>query len=123
MLVPVTEVAIAVDGEAMKTLRKLHLYLGCIFTPMLMLFAGTGATQMFGIRLGVLSEAHVHGYGSLPFMVLSALMGISVVVTSLLGVAMAFRLRDERKTVWSCLVFGTVLPLTLMVIAYFKQPR
>jgi uncharacterized iron-regulated membrane protein len=105
----------------MKMLRLVHLYLGCIFAPMLIFFALTGAAQMFRIPMGLLSEVHTKGYGSLPFMILAVLMGLSVIVTSLLGVAMAFRFGADRKVVWSCLLFGTFLPLVLLVIVHFKQ--
>jgi hypothetical protein len=88
---------------------------------MLILFAATGAVQMFGIKIPILYEAHTKGYGSLPFMLLSFFMGLSVVVTSILGVIMAFRFADDRKTVWAALLFGTVLPIALLVIVHFKQ--
>ena len=81
----------------------------------------TGATQMFGLRLGVLSEAHMRGSGSLPFMILSFFMGLSVVITSLLGVAMAFRFGESKKVVWACLAFGVFVPIILLGIAYFKR--
>jgi hypothetical protein len=108
-------------NRRMKRFRKLHLYLGCIFTPMLILFAATGATQMFGLRLGFLSEAHMHGSGSLPFMILSFFMGVSVIITSLLGVAMAFRFGESKRVVWACLGFGVLLPIFLLMIAHFKR--
>lgn len=105
----------------MKRLRNLHLYLGCVFAPLVLLFAVTGATQVFGIRLGLLSEAHTKGYGSLPFMILSSVMGLSVAATSAVGVALAFRLGNDRKKVWACLAFGTLVPAALLIIAHFKR--
>lgn len=104
----------------MKQLRQLHLYLGCLFTPLLILFAVTGAAQMFGLRLGWLSEVHVKGAGSLPLMMLAGLMGLSLCVTSLSGVLMAFRHTGQPRTVWSCLAFGSLVPLALVLIAWFK---
>ena len=105
----------------MKQLRKVHLYLGCIFTPMFILFAITGALQMFGIKTPILSEAHTRGYGSLPFMILASLMGLSLVSTSILGVLMAFRFCEDRRTVWGSLIFGVLLPVVLLAIVHFKQ--
>ena len=104
----------------MKQLRQLHLYLGCLFAPLLVLFAVTGASQMFGLRLGWLSEVHLKGAGSLPLMVLAGLMGLSVCVTALSGVLMAFRHAGQPRTVWSCLAFGFLVPLALILIAWFK---
>jgi arylsulfatase A-like enzyme len=48
----------------MKRLRRLHLYLRCLFAPMLILFAATGVAQRFGSRLGILtagSQPHPAG--------------------------------------------------------------
>ena len=105
----------------MKRLRQLHLYLGCLSAPMLILFAATGAAQLFGIRLGMLTEIHTRGYGSLPLMVLAALMGLSVVVTAILGMVMAFRSSADRRAVWACLAFGLFVPVALVVIGYLKR--
>ncbi len=88
---------------------------------MLILFAVTGAVQMFGVKIPVLTEAHTKGYGSLPFMLLASLMGLSVVVTSILGIVMAFRFGENRKNVWAALAFGTVIPVVLLVIVHFKR--
>jgi hypothetical protein len=88
---------------------------------MLIFFAATGAVQMFGLRLPVLAEIHTRGCGSLPFMILAFFMGLSVVVTSVLGVVMAFRFGDSRKNVWACLIFGALIPVLLLVIVHLKQ--
>ena len=107
----------------MKRLRQLHLYLGCIFAPMLILFSLTGALQMFGVRLPVLTEAHTRGAGSLPFMILASLMGLSVVVTSILGIVMAYQhtSNDRKGNVWASLVFGALIPIVLLVIVHLKR--
>jgi len=102
----------------MKTLRKIHLYLGCAFSPMLILFAATGAAQMFGIHLGILTEIHVRHYGSIPFVLLSILMGLSVVVTAILGIVMALRLGGSKKAVWVCLALGVVVPAVLLMMSH-----
>ena len=88
---------------------------------MLIFFAGTGALQMFGFRLGILSEVHTRGYGSLPFMLLAFFMGLSVIITSLLGAAMAFRSGEDRKATWACLLFGILVPLVMLLIVHFKS--
>ncbi len=40
----------------MKNLRSLHLYLGCIFAPLLLFFAASGIWQTLGIRLPLLQR-------------------------------------------------------------------
>jgi hypothetical protein len=106
-----------------KRLRQIHLYLGCIFAPMVIAFAVSGALQMFGVRLPVLTQAHTRGFGSLPFMVMAALMGLSLAVTSILGVIMAFRFGAKRRNVWASLIFGTLVPLILLGIVHYKESR
>lgn len=105
----------------MKRLRRIHLYLGCIFAPMLIFFAATGAGQMIGIRSEWLTRIHNQGNGSLFFRLLAAAMGLSVVVTAILGVVMAFRLGDDRKTVWACVAFGSLLPVVVLLIEWLKS--
>lgn len=104
----------------MKALRRFHLYAGCIFAPVLILFASTGVPQLFGIRLGVLTEIHAKAYGSLAFAILSALMGVSVVMTTFAGVAMAWQMKAERKPVLACLAFGTFVPVALLLVAHYR---
>jgi hypothetical protein len=88
---------------------------------MLILFAASGALQMFGIKIPILYEMHTKGYGSLPFVVGSFSMGFAVVATSILGIVMAFQLNNDRKTVLATLIFGSVLPILFMLIAYLKR--
>ena len=46
----------------MQKLRNLHLYLGCMFAPLLLFFAVSGIWQMVGTKgsrlLGLLSTIH-----------------------------------------------------------------
>lgn len=117
----------------MKRIRNVHLYLGCVFTPLVVLFAFTGALQVFGLRPGDstfltrLSAVHsLQRFGtdqpsSLPLLILTALMGVSLIVTSFLGVLMALRLGPNRRTVWACLAFGASLPVVLLLIEAFKR--
>jgi hypothetical protein len=102
----------------MKLLRKIHLYLGCFFAPMLILFVLTGAAQFFGLRLGILSEIHVRHYGSVPFILLTLLMGLSVVVTAILGIVMALRQGNSKKAAWACLTLGVIVPVVLLLFSH-----
>ncbi len=105
----------------MNRLRRIHLYLGCLFAPLLVFFAATGACQMLGIPVVSLTLVHNQGLGSIPFRLLAAAMGISVVATSGLGVAMAFRMGGNRANVWACLAFGTLVPAAMLAIALLRR--
>ncbi len=120
----------------MKNLRQLHLYLGCIFAPVLIFFAVTGAWQMFGLHRGrkdnsytparaivVLSEVHQHQHlesggrnegTPLRWFILAAAGG--VVVTTVLGIIMAFRFSRNKMPVVLCLAAGIVVPVALLLI-------
>jgi hypothetical protein len=109
----------------MQKLRSTHLYLGCIFAPMLLFFAISGIWQTLGIRspllerLSTIHTAHglkVGGGLESPFLRLFVLiMAMSFILTTILGVVMALKYgRSRRAAVW-CLVFGVVLPLALVV--------
>lgn len=120
----------------MKKLRELHLYLGCLFAPVLIFFAVTGAWQLFALHRGrkdhsytppravvVLSEVHqfqhLSGTSSeastpLRWFMLTAALGL--VLTTILGITMAFKFGRSRSWVLSCLVAGIVIPIALLLV-------
>jgi hypothetical protein len=110
----------------MQKLRSLHLYLGCIFAPMLLLFAITGIWQTVGFKgpvLGWLSSLHTGARfknGQQPtsdaFKLLVILMAVSFVVTTLLGVVMALKYGKNRKVAIVCLTLGVIVPTVLILI-------
>lgn len=93
----------------MRLLRRLHLYLGCLFAPILILFAVSGAWQLFNFHKtkkdgsyvapeslvaisAIHMESHLAGtpgrnFTPLRFFMVAASAGL--VITSLLGVIMA----------------------------------
>jgi hypothetical protein len=96
-------------------LRSIHLYLGCLFAPMLLFFAVSGIWQTFepdyksskalawlstihtsrGLKTGTLTSAAMRDF--------VLLMSVSFIVTTLLGVAMAVRFGKAvgpRGAVW-----------------------
>jgi hypothetical protein len=112
----------------MKTLRTLHLYLGCVFAPLIIFFAISGLWQTFGWTwnnhwMAQLSSIHT-GHGtkmgpnlSSPYMHwLVVAMALALVFTIVLGVFMAFRLGHKRTAIW-CLFGGIVAPVTLALLA------
>jgi hypothetical protein len=116
-----------VKPALMTRLRTLHLYLGCIFAPMLLLFAVTGIWQTLGVpRSGVmnaLSSIHTahklkNGTGlSSPLLsCFVLLMAIAFIITTILGIVMAVKYGRNRRVAYYCLGFGIAFPLLLILI-------
>ena len=109
----------------MKKLRALHLYLGCIFAPMLIFFAMSGIWQTLGIRSGIfvwLSTIHTEWqlkngshFGSWPLRIFVVVMAASFVISTSLGVVMALKHGGSRKAIY-CLACGVLLPLAIIFI-------
>jgi hypothetical protein len=113
----------------MNRLRQVHLYLGCLFAPLLVFFALSGIWQSFFLNATWrFAEGHprlqhlqsllitVHTGRSLKagetlsspaFRYVVAAMALSLVVTMTLGVVMAFRFGRARMTI-ACLIAGVV---------------
>jgi hypothetical protein len=120
-------VAPAVKPPLMVRLRTLHLYLGCIFAPMLLLFALTGIWQTIGIRgakwMEVLSAIHMShgskGGANLTTPLLRSfivLMAVAFIFTTLLGILMAVKQGRNRREAYYCLAFGIIFPLLAILI-------
>ena len=122
----------------MRTLRRIHLYLGCVFAPLLVFFALSGAWQTFSLHrarkdgsysppawIAKLSEVHQHqrwsGNGvDTPSTILLrcviALMSCGLIVTAVLGVIMAFKAASHTWLIWFCLICGFVAPVFLLLL-------
>ena len=117
----------------MKKLRTIHLYLGCIFAPMLLFFAISGIWQTLGIHfhssaLAVLSTIHKGGglksgvslsSPVLRYFILA--MALGFIVTTVLGVIMAVTQGGNRRAAFYCLAFGVVFPLATILISVFTR--
>jgi hypothetical protein len=121
----------------MSLLRRLHLYLGCFFAPMLIFFSVSGIWQVYGIQwaepnrlLRLLSTIHMghnlrskdpHGFTLtspyLEFFVV--LMAASLVISILLGVIMAFKFGRGTMALAS-LAAGVFVPLVLIILFAHK---
>lgn len=122
----------------MRLLRDIHLYLGCIFAPMTLFFITSGVWQIFGLQwpkekqpagvLTYLSTIHterglkggdIHTLSS-PFMRWFVVaMAISLVITIVLGIVMAFRF-GRGRIASLCLGIGLAVPVTLAALAFFR---
>jgi len=121
-----------------KAMRSIHLYLGVFFAPLLMFFLISGAWQTFGLNhasddgnykppviIKTLSQVHknqrwVDGKKvpapSRPFQCLIVLMAVGILVTTLLGIIMAFKYMSGW-IVWCCLIMGFIIPTALLWLA------
>lgn len=114
----------------MNRLRQIHLYLGCAFAPLLCFFAISGIWQTYFLHhadqnrgynprtLALLSTLHTgRGLKSAPpnrlsspsMKVFIVAMAVSLLITMLLGVMMAFRFGHGRIAM-ACLLGGIVVP-------------
>ncbi|HXG49415.1 MAG TPA: hypothetical protein VNO52_17460 [Methylomirabilota bacterium] len=117
----------------MKLIRRLHLYLGCFFAPLLIFFTVTGWHQMFHDRQKNVGEgttlwdrlADVHvdqiyvsesamAFSPRAFQYLVVVMAIALIITVVLGVVLAARTLRRPWTVWLTLALGVVVPVLLL---------
>jgi hypothetical protein len=115
----------------MQKLRSIHMYLGCLFAPMLLFFAISGIWQTFAPApayqqlkaLAWLSTIHTsHGLkaGTLSSPILRVfvlVMAASFVLTTLLGIVMALKFGKSRRAAVYCLAAGVAFPLAVVVIS------
>ena|ERR1700730_9490284 len=121
----------------MKFLRRLHLYLGCLFAPMLIFFAVSGSWQIFNWHqsdkapggyqapkaLRMLSEIHKDAHipptkraSPAPVRYFMFAAAIGLVTTTILGVIMAYRFSQQPLVATVCLIVGALLPAVLLWI-------
>lgn len=123
----------------MKRLRLLHLHLGVFFTPMLLFFIGTGWFQTVNRdRLKSPSEAEtlvqklrvVHTDQIFPetgalrqkasprlFQSLVVGMSVALILTTLLGLVLAFRFSRSTWQVGLSLALGALAPVLVLWLA------
>ena len=110
----------------MQRLRSIHLYLGCIFAPLLLFFALSGIWQTLGThshlldRLSTIHTSH-HlkaggGLTSVFMIILVILMAVNFIVTTILGVVMAIKFGRSRRAALCCMAFGAVCPFVFVLL-------
>ncbi len=121
----------------MTFLRQIHLYLGCLFAPILIFFAVTGSWQIFNWHesdrqpggyvaprmLSTLSDIHKNGHipptkrnSPAPVRYFMFVAATGLVLTTIIGVIMAYRFSRKPIVATVCLIIGTVLPAALLWI-------
>ena len=113
----------------MQKLRSIHLYLGCIFAPLLLFFAISGIWQTFGFQSELLQKvSSIHTehrwkdgseLGSFPLRMFVIVMAVGFVVTTVLGVLMAVKFGRNRKAAYFCLALGVAIPGVLILLRVF----
>jgi hypothetical protein len=118
----------------MRTLRRLHLLLGCFFTPLLLFFVLTGWYQTFNpdrtkapgedqwlaARLRTVHVDQIYptptarSYHPRSFRWLVGAMAGAMVLTALLGVVLAVRSLRPRWLVGLCIGAGVGVPILLL---------
>ena len=115
----------------------MHLYLGCIFAPLLMYFAVSGAWQLYRfnnvpkgeiapVRSFLHEVSNPHTHSTLPggdpktekspaFNLFSLFMAIGITATSVLGVIIALK-SSRRRPVLICLILGVAIPIAALFL-------
>jgi hypothetical protein len=119
----------------MKSIRRIHLYLGCFFAPLIVAFAFTGLLQTFELHESakdgsyvaphwLVAAASVHKHAALSkasspvaMRVLIAGMSVGLAVTTVLGIVLAFQSMRRPWLVGGCVAFGIILPVVLLALA------
>ena len=120
----------------MKTIRNIHLALGCLFAPLLLLFAASGIWQRVPSSftgqlpswlvntLALLGTVHTgkalklgQTLSSGWMTALVVAMAMSLVLTIVFGVVLAFRF-GHRKVALGCLLLGVLIPASVCVMTY-----
>lgn len=121
----------------MRQLRTIHLYLGCVFGPLLLYFSVSGIWQTLKLHLppegsqslAVLSTIHTSralksaGISTLssPFLESYVIaMAGGLIITAIVGIVMAFRFGRSRRAVYLSLAVGTLLPLSLILQSWLS---
>lgn len=132
----VTAGRISITGVTlMQKLRSIHLYLGCLFAPILLFFAVSGIWQTYAPApayqkskvlawLSTIHTAHPLKVGTLSSAVLRGfvvVMAVSFIVTTILGIVMAVKFGKSRRAGFWCLAAGVVFPLAVILITVWAR--
>ena len=121
----------------MRKIRKAHLYLGTVFGPLVMFLAFSGALQTFELHdppkgsafaphawISTLAQVHKNQRTEGPpskrhslllrwFFVIAS---IGLMITSILGIYMAFKYTKSHTPVYVSLALGVILPILFLYL-------
>ena len=118
----------------MKFIRRLHLYLGCFFAPLLLFYLATGWYQTLhpdrrknpgeaddwiarfrSVHVDQIYPAErANAYSPTLFRALIVIMSLALILTLVLGIILAFRSLRNRWPVWLSLGLGILVPVVLL---------
>ncbi len=121
-------------GKIFLRIRSLHTFLGVFFSPLLLLFIVTGwwqtfqdpdnpKTDWFDTALSKFSDVHTsdywdkghgHPHASEHFKILVATMAVALIVTILMGLALACQ--NRKRVGWAALAFGLGIVVPAMIL-------
>jgi len=121
----------------LKTIRKAHLYLGTIFAPLVIFLAFSGALQTFELHDPpkdsafkphgwIMTFAQIHknqrtegppskGH-SITLRWFFVIASAGLIITSFLGIYMAFKYSRKHSLVYLSLAFGIGLPILFLYL-------
>jgi hypothetical protein len=123
----------------MTSIRKLHIYLGCAFAPLLMFFVLSGSLQTFELHegrkegsysppgwLAAAGSVHTHqrmpakekkdASSRTPMRIVFTLTCVGLFATTTLGLVMAWSLKKHRRGVVLSLIAGVAIPIITILI-------
>lgn len=126
----------------LKLVRRLHLYLGVFFAPLLLFFIVSGWYQTanpdrrkgpdearaFWDRMRsvhaeqILPDEKVEAYSPKLMRWFVYAMSAALIVTSILGVVLALKVMKAQWLVWLVLVLGFVLPILILRLSQTRGP-
>jgi cyanate permease len=124
----------------MKKLRQIHTYLGVFFAPLLLFFVITGwyqtmhpdrrkspeEAEAYWDRArsvhadSVLPNPKAESYSTKPFRYFTVAMAVGFIVTTLVGIILAFKFTKNKWAILVSLIFGLVVPLAMLFLAQKK---
>jgi hypothetical protein len=126
----------------LKLFRKVHLYLGCFFAPLLVIFIASGVLQTFDLHqqkknnsytppawVETIAQLHQHqrvvlndvrSDPSEMFRWFVLAMSVGLFINIALGVVMAFKFADP-KVVWVVMILGIVVPVVILSVPFWYK--
>jgi hypothetical protein len=121
----------------MRKIRKAHLYLGTMFAPLVIFLSFSGALQTFELHdppkgsmfaphawISTLAQVHKNQRTegqpsqrhSLPLRWFFVIASVGLIITSILGIYMAFKYTKTQTPVYVSLAIGVILPILFLYL-------
>jgi hypothetical protein len=120
----------------MQRWREIHLYLGCLFAPVLIFFAVSGSWQLYrwndstkdrsyiapkplALFSAIHKNSHLPGKRESDYTPLRSFMFLAaagLVLTAMLGIVMAFRFAGSVTAPLLCLFAGMAIPAAILFL-------